>query len=83
MTVTVKAGDYSLPVRVFVEEENKKGQGLTVDHLLLLLTYLLHHPEIDTHTAAVLIQRSEREARDTLHEMETRRGYLDRGGTGR
>lgn len=82
VTVTVKAGDYSLPVRVFVEEESEKGQGLTVDHLLLL-TYLLHHPEIDTHTAAVLIQRSEREARDTLHEMETRRGYLDRGGTGR
>ncbi|MDD4255932.1 MAG: ATP-binding protein [Methanofollis sp.] len=82
VTVTVKAGDYSLPVRVFVEEESEKGEGLTVDHLLLL-TYLLHHSEIDTHTAAVLIQRSEREARDTLHEMETRRGYLDRGGTGR
>ena len=82
VTVTVKAGDYSLPVRVFVEEESERGEGLTVDHLLLL-AYLLHHSEIDTHTAAVLIQRSEREARDTLHEMETRRGYLDRGGTGR
>ncbi|MDD3112387.1 MAG: ATP-binding protein [Aliarcobacter sp.] len=82
VTVTIKAGDYSLPVRVFVEEESERGEGLTVDHLLLL-AYLLHHSEIDTHTAAVLIQRSEREARDTLHEMETRRGYLDRGGTGR
>lgn len=78
----LKAGEYSLHFRVFVEEEIRTGEGLTVDHLLLL-TYLLRHPEIDTHTAAVLIQRSEREALGTLHEMETGRGYLDRGGTGR
>lgn len=82
VTLTLKAGAYSLPVRVFVEKESERGEGLTVDHLLLL-THLLRHPEIDTHTAAVLIQRSEREAREILHEMETRRGYLDRGGVGR
>lgn len=82
VTVTVKAGDYSLPVRVFVEEESKKGEGLTVDHLLLI-THLLHHPEIDTHTAAALIQHSERDAREILDEMETQRSYLNRGGTGR
>lgn len=82
VTVLLKAGEFSPPFRVFVEEESETGKGLTVDHLLLL-AHLLRYPEVDTHTAAALIQRSEREARDVLHEMETVRGYLDRGGTGR
>lgn len=82
VTVVLKGSDYSLPVRIFVEEESKNKDGLTVDHLLVLM-YLLGHPEIDTHTAANLVQRSERETRDTLHEMETEREYLERGGTGK
>ncbi|MCP1714262.1 ATP-dependent DNA helicase RecG [Methanocalculus alkaliphilus] len=82
VTVVLKGGDYSLPIRFFVEEESQRGEGLTVDHLLML-TYLIRNTEIDTHTAAALIQRTEREARNTLQEMETTRGYLERGGTGR
>ncbi len=82
VTVILKGGDYSLPIRVFVEEESKRGDGLSVDHLLIL-THLISHPEIDTNAAAALTQRTEKEARDILHEMEINRGYLERGGVGR
>lgn len=81
VTVILKGSKYSASFRMFVEKESQKGDGLAVDHLLIL-TYLLSHSEMDTQTAAAHIQRSERESRDILHIMEGR-GYLERGGTGR
>ena len=48
-----------------------------------MLQYLLHHPEMDTSTAARLCQRSEPEVREVLSQMETEWHYLERGGTGR
>ena len=67
--------------RVFVAEENKRGRNLGVDELMLL-QYLLQHPEVDTHTAATLCQRGEAEMREKLSTMESA-GYIEHGGTGR
>jgi ATP-dependent DNA helicase RecG len=67
--------------RLFVADENARGRSLGVDELLLL-QYLLQHPEVDTGTAAGLCQRSEAEVRERLSTMETR-GYVEHGGTGR
>ena len=53
-----------------------------MDHLLVL-QYLLAHPEIDTATAGRLCQRMENQARDILTDMEQVLEYLERGGTGR
>lgn len=72
----------SAPFRLFVAEESKTGHRLSVEHLLVL-HYLLGHPELDTAAAADLCQRTEPEARSLLTEMETALGYLERGGTGR
>ncbi len=74
--------DFSSDFRLFVAEENRAGRILTVDYLLVL-QFLLHHPEIDTATAAHTCQRSEPQVRDILNEMEQRLGYLERGGSGR
>jgi len=74
--------DFSSDFRLFVAEENRAGRILTVDYLLVL-QFLLHHPEIDTATAARTCQRSEPQVRDILNEMEQRLGYLERGGSGR
>lgn len=67
--------------RRFVAEESRKGLDLGVDSLLIL-QYLLKHPELDTTTAASLCQRREPEMREALAELE-QRGYLEHGGTGR
>lgn len=67
--------------RLFVAEESRAGRDLGVDSLLIL-QYLLKHPELDTATAAGLCQRREPELRETLAEME-QRGYIEHGGTGR
>lgn len=72
----------SVPFRAFVAEESKRGKRLLVDHLLIL-QYLLHHPELDTTSASRVCQRSEPEAREILNEMEVEMEYLERGGTGR
>lgn len=80
--VSLKGGEMSAPFRAFVERESASGRGLTVDHLLIL-RYLLSMREIDTKTAAQIIQRTENEARDILHTMEHERGYLEHGGAGR
>lgn len=80
--VIFRSSDLSVPFRMFVAEEADKGQILSVEHLLLI-QYLLRHPEIDTATAARMTQQSEPEARETLSRMETELGYLERGGTGR
>ncbi|MFZ5897782.1 MAG: ATP-binding protein [Bacillota bacterium] len=82
VTVTFRRREFSPAFRMFVAEENRTGRFLSVDHLLVL-QYLLAHPEIDTCTAAFICQRSEPQARDILTEMEQRLAYLERGGTGR
>jgi ATP-dependent DNA helicase RecG len=80
--VSLKGGELSSPFRAFVEKVGQSGRGFEVDHLLIL-NYLLSHREIDIHDAAVLIQRTDTEARDILHAMEHERGYLEHGGSGR
>ncbi len=80
--VTLLGGALSVPFRAFVAEESQRGLELTVDHLLIL-QYLLAHPEIDTATAAWICQRRENDIRDVLSQMEIERDYLERGGAGR
>ena len=80
--VIFRASDLSVPFRLFVAEEADEGRILTVEDLLIL-QYLLRHPEIDTTTAARITQQSESDARETLSRMELDLGYLERGGTGR
>lgn len=80
--VILKGGELSAPFRAFVEKEAQSGKGFDVDHLLIL-DYLLSHREIDIQGAATLIQRTDTEARDLLHEMEHERSYLEHGGSGR
>lgn len=67
--------------RLFVAEEAEKGRDPGVDELLLL-QHLLHHPEVNTGSAAGLCQRSESEIRERLSAMETS-GYIEHGGAGR
>lgn len=80
--VIFRASNLSVPFRMFVAEEADAGRILSVEHLLVL-QYLLRHPEIDTPTAASITQQNEREARETLSAMEVDLGYLERGGAGR
>jgi len=80
--VIFRASDLSVPFRLFVAEEADEGHILTVEDLLIL-QYLLRHPEIDTATAARITQQTEGDARETLSRMEIDLGYLERGGTGR
>jgi len=80
--VIFRASDLSVPFRLFVAEEADKGHILAVEDLLIL-QYLLRHPEIDTATAARITQQTESDARETLSHMEIDLGYLERGGTGR
>ena len=81
IAVTFLRSDISPSFRLFVAEESQKGRVLSVDHLLIL-QYLLRHPEMDTSTASNLCQRDEVLTRDTLATME-RWGYLEHGGSGR
>jgi ATP-dependent DNA helicase RecG len=67
--------------RLFVAEESGKGRIPGVDSLLIL-QYLLQHPEIETHTAATLCQRNEGQMREHLAAME-KNGYIEHGGSGR
>ena len=67
--------------RLFVAKESEKGRILSVDELLLL-QYLLQHPEVETTPAASLCQRSETEIREKLSAMEAA-GYIEHGGAGR
>ena len=73
--------DLNPAFRLFFAEESEKGRGLGVDELLVL-QYLLQHPEVNTCTAAGLCQRSESEIRERLTAMEAF-GYIEHGGTGR
>lgn len=80
--VIFRACALSVPFRLFVAEEADRGHILTVEDLLIL-QYLLRHPEIETTTAARITQQWESGARETLSRMELNLDYLERGGTGR
>ena len=80
--VIFRASDLSIPFRLFVAEEADKNRILTVEDLLII-QYLLRHPEVDTATAAQITQQSESDARETLSRMELDLSYLERGGAGR
>lgn len=80
--VIFRASDLSVPVRMFVAEQTDQGRILSVEHLLII-QHLLRHPEIDMATAAQLTQQIEGDIRETMSQMETDFGYLERGGTGR
>ncbi len=49
--VTFQGGKLSNPFRAFVVEESKRGRSLPVGYLLIL-QYLLRHPEMDTASAS-------------------------------
>ncbi len=80
--VVFKRQETAQPFRKFISEEGKAGRLLDVDHLLVL-RYLLSHPEVDTATAAELCQRRDAEMRDILDEMAQVFDYIERGGVGR
>jgi ATP-dependent DNA helicase RecG len=80
--VTFLASELSVSFRTFVAEESEHGRILSVDHLLIL-QFLLRHPELEVATAARVCQRQEAEIREVLSEMERDLDYLERGGTGR
>lgn len=81
VTLTFFKRELAGPFRLFVEEESRKGRELGVDSLLIL-QYLLHHPEIETHTAAALCQRNDAQMREHLAAME-KNDYIEHGGSGR
>lgn len=80
--VVFRSSDLSAPFRMFVAEEADRGRILTVEYLLVI-QHLLRHPEIDTATATRITQQNEQDARETLSRMETKLGYMERGGAGR
>lgn len=80
--VVFKRQETAQPFREFIADEGKAGRMLDVDHLLVL-RYLLAHPEIDTATAAELCHRRDAEMRDILDEMVQHFEYLEREGIGR
>ena len=80
--VVFKSQETAQPFRQFIAEEGKASRVLDVDHLLVL-RYLLSHPEVDTATAAELCQRRDAEMRDVLGEIVQVFDYLQRGGAGR
>lgn len=82
VTVAFRAGTFSRPFRAFVAEQDALSRRVTVDHLLIL-HWLLRHPELPLDEAARLVQRSEGAARDVLNELELQWGILERGGAGR
>jgi ATP-dependent DNA helicase RecG len=81
VVVTLLGGEFSPSFRAFVEQEGAEGRALSLDHLIIL-NYLLKHLETKTSTASALVQRSERETLAILHDMESARDYIERGGSG-
>lgn len=79
--VVFRKQEMSAHMRAFISEQAGKGRYYSVDELLII-HYLLHHPEIVTYRASVLCQRSEAQIRDTLFILESE-GLMERGGTGR
>jgi ATP-dependent DNA helicase RecG len=81
VTVTFRTSRFSLPVRLFVDDEARLHRQVSVDQLLIV-HYLLRHAAIGVATAARICQRSADEVFDVLDEMQAGAGYLDRQGSG-
>ncbi len=81
VTLTFFRRELNAAFRLFVANESNAGHPLDVDSLIIL-SYLLHHPEIDIATAASKCQRTEPETRETLTRLE-QYGHLEHGGSGR
>ncbi|EMS77226.1 ATP-dependent DNA helicase RecG-like protein [Desulfotignum phosphitoxidans DSM 13687] len=79
--VTFLKREMAAAFRVFVAQESRKGNDLGVD-TLLILQYLLKHPELETSVAAGMCQRSQGQMREILSAME-KAGYIEHGGAGR
>jgi ATP-dependent DNA helicase RecG len=73
--------DFDAAFRSFVSEESDKGHILNVDELIVL-QYLLHHPEMDTAVAARICQRNEADIREYLSYME-KADLIEHGGSKR
>lgn len=68
VTITFLKSELAAAFRLFVAEETGKGQEFGVDRLLVL-QYLLKHPEIETAAAAQLCQRKDVQMREILAEI--------------
>ncbi|GAB6057287.1 ATP-binding protein [Desulfonatronum parangueonense] len=79
--VTFFRRELSPAFRMFVAEQSKQRRDLSLESLLVL-QYLLKHPEIETNLAARICQQSDDQMREHLASME-RLGYIEHGGTGR
>ena len=79
LRITFRASKMSPAFRTFVEEEQKAGNELGVDDLLVL-DHLLRWAETDLAEASRICQRSPEEASGVLERMEQDLGYVDRGG---
>ncbi len=79
VTVTLDSGPADLAfVRLVIAEQKQRERMLNVDELLLL-SYVWREPEIETSTAARLIQKPEDVAQSVLEELKEA-GLLERGG---
>jgi ATP-dependent DNA helicase RecG len=81
VVVTFNKREFNAAFRSFVTKESKKGRMMNVDELIVL-QYLLHHPEMDTAVAARICQRSEAAIREHLSSME-RADLIEHGGSKR
>lgn len=79
--VVFRKQEMSAHMRAFISEQAGKGRYYSVDELLII-HYLLHHPEMVTSQASILCQRNESQIIDTLFTLESE-GLVERGGTGR
>jgi ATP-dependent DNA helicase RecG len=67
--------------RALVAQESEKGHIMNVDELIVL-QYLLIHPEMDTAVAARICQRNESDIRECLSSME-KTDLIEHGGSKR
>lgn len=79
--VILRGGEASLQFAAFVFEQDKQGQPLTLDDLLVLNT-LFFERQMDSETAATLLQKVRSNARATLERLHER-GLIERRGNKR
>ena len=79
--VMVRGGEASLQFAAFVFEQDKQGNPLTLDDLLVLNT-LCFERQIDSETAAKLVQKDSSSARATLEKLHEH-GLIERRGNKR
>lgn len=79
--VILRGGEASLQFAAFVFEQDKQGNPLTLDDLLVLNT-LFFERQIDSQTTAKLVQKDSSNARATLERLHER-GLIERRGNKR